>query len=72
MTVYAPGNLTVQDLPIKSNKAKCLERRDTIKNRDRHHTVICHCGNLTVDGGRDYLRRLWRTDQWTELSEYED
>ena len=58
---------------IKVNKAKCLICEDIIESRHRHDYVTCKCGNICVDGGRDYLRRGAREmDKFLELSECED
>jgi hypothetical protein len=42
---------------IKANKAKCLYCGDVIESKHRHDYVTCTCGNLSVDGGKDYLKR---------------
>ena len=43
---------TVVDL----NKAKCLRCGDIIESKHRHDFRECRCGNLFVDGGKDYIR----------------
>jgi hypothetical protein len=45
---------------IVRNSARCLICGDHLESRERHDRRTCSCGNLTVDGGRDYLRRLER------------
>jgi len=42
---------------IKSNKAKCLICGEVVESKYRHDYVECECGNLAVDGGKDYLKR---------------
>jgi len=42
---------------IKVNKAQCLLCGDVIESKHRHDFVECKCGNVFVDGGKDYLRR---------------
>lgn len=39
------------------NRAHCNICRQTITSTHRHDFVTCSCGNLSVDGGLDYLRR---------------
>lgn len=53
-----------------SNRAKCLLCGEIIESKHRHHFVPCHCGNLIVDGGLDYLKRIFnKMDSWVDLSE---
>lgn len=53
---------------ITSNKARCLKCGDIIESTHRHDFQTCSCGNLSVDGGHDYLRRCFVTSEWEELS----
>lgn len=57
---------------LVANKACCTRCGTTVESRSRHATQTCGCGNLTVDGGLCYTRRLYRDgeDTWIELSEY--
>ena len=47
----------VRDNMIIKNAAKCLKCGETIESKHRHDFVSCSCGNLFVDGGKEYLRR---------------
>ncbi len=42
---------------IKSNKAQCRKCKDIIESKHRHDFVACKCGEIFVDGGKDYIRR---------------
>lgn len=42
---------------ILANRAKCLQCNDIIESRSRHDFVECSCGEIFVDGGREYIRR---------------
>lgn len=42
---------------IVRNSMKCLECNEEIESRHRHDFVKCSCGNIMVDGGKDYLKR---------------
>lgn len=55
---------------IVENKAKCLKCGDVIESIDRHDYVQCSCGNISVDGGKDYLKRSYRDgmDTWIDMS----
>lgn len=57
---------------IKSNKAQCLKCGEIIESKSVHDFRQCQCGNLFVDGGKEYLRRGYADSQDTvkELSEY--
>lgn len=62
---------------IKVNKARCRICGDIIESMHRHDFVTCSCGSLSVDGGKDYIRRCYDPktsdpyDVYDELSEYE-
>lgn len=56
---------------ILVNKAKCLLCNDVITSNNLHNYVTCQCGNLSIDGGNEYARRLYgKPNSYQELSEY--
>jgi len=58
---------------IKENKARCQLCNDIIESKSVHDYVTCSCGKLSVDGGKDYLKRSAKEHgEWEELSTYED
>ena len=59
---------------IKKNCIKCKNCGDVIESKDRHDFKSCKCGAVSVDGGKDYLRRGYTNslDDFEELSEYEN
>jgi len=42
---------------IIRNSAKCLNCNEEVESKHRHDFARCSCGNIAVDGGRDYLKR---------------
>ncbi len=42
---------------ILRNSAKCKKCGDEIESKYRHDFVRCSCGEIFVDGGKDYFRR---------------
>jgi len=52
---------------IIRNSAMCLKCNEHIESIHRHDFVVCKCGNIGVDGGKDYLRRMVEDD-----SKYKD
>jgi hypothetical protein len=58
---------------IKRNRAKCLKCKKIIESKSRHDFVTCKCGNLSVDGGKDYAKRALagNAETYEELVEYE-
>lgn len=55
---------------IIRNMVKCNHCGDIIESRHRHDFVFCSCGRVAVDGGRAYLRRVFREGgDYTEMSE---
>lgn len=43
---------------IVANSVRCNLCSDNIFSSHRHDMVSCTCGNISVDGGQDYLRRV--------------
>ena len=60
------------DRKILLNVAQCKKCKDVIVSRTTHDFRVCSCGNLAVDGGNSYLKRSFKTKDWTELSIYKD
>ena len=56
---------------ILVNKIKCNKCGDIIESTYRHDFKFCKCGAVAIDGGKDYLRRGGKREDWEELSEYE-
>lgn len=56
-------------MTIISNKAKCNKCGEIIESKHRHDFVRCSCKNLAVDGGKDYLKRLYKEYGYEDLSE---
>jgi len=50
-------------------KLKCLLCRDVIESKYRHDFVTCSCGNVSVDGGNDYLKVSYKTMKWKFLTD---
>ena len=58
---------------ILSNKIRYNFCQDTIESKHRHDFVQCSCGKVAVDGGKDYLRRVFDQDtDYVELSEFKN
>lgn len=59
--------------PIKANKAQCSICKDIIESEYTHDFKFCSCGSIAVDGGKEYLRRSYKSEECLiELSEYEN
>lgn len=56
---------------IKTNKAQCRQCNDIITSTHVHDFKECKCGEISVDGGKEYLRRGGDLLDIIELSEYE-
>lgn len=55
---------------VTLNKAKCKVCDDVIESKHRHDFVRCSCGEISVDGGKDYLKRSAKNfDNLIEMSE---
>ena len=62
---------------IIENKIKCSFCGDIIESVHRHDYKECKCGKVSVDGGKDYLRRSFPSgyqpeESYTDLSTFEE
>lgn len=59
---------------IIKNCIKCTNCGDVIESTSRHDFKMCSCGRVGVDGGHDYMRRIFTDsqDDFEELSLVED
>ena len=53
---------------IKKNAVRCKLCNDEPESKHRHDFRYCKCGNVAVDGGKDYLRRVFNTQDWEDIS----
>ena len=58
---------------IKVNKIRCKNCGDIIESKTVHDFKTCKCGNVSVDGGKEYLRRSFKNsrEDYEDLSEFE-
>jgi hypothetical protein len=55
------------------NRAKCLLCNDVITSEHLHDFKTCKCGNLSIDGGNEYGRILYKkANSYQDLSEYDE
>ncbi len=45
---------------ILVNQAQCLICFEVVVSKHQHDFKSCTCGNIFVDGGKDYIRRGYR------------
>ena len=53
---------------IITNKVKCLKCGDIIESTHEHDFKWCSCSNVAVDGGKEYLKRAYKTLEFEDLS----
>lgn len=53
---------------IYRNSARCLECSTQVTSYRTHDFATCPCGNLSVDGGHQYLRRVGSKSTYEETS----
>lgn len=56
---------------IVTNKTECKRCGDIIESTYRHDFRTCKCGAVYVDGGKDYLRRRGKREDWKDKSVWE-
>ena len=54
---------------IISNKIKCKKCGDIIESKSTNDYKKCSCGDIAVDGGKDYLKRIGNEENYEKLSE---
>jgi len=55
---------------IIRNSARCLSCGEEVESKSRWDYVVCSCGKLAVDGGRDYLKRITKgRDDYEDTSQ---
>lgn len=60
-------------IEISRNSAKCHICLSEIESVSVHHYITCTCGNIAVDGGKEYLRRVGKglaDNSFTDTSVY--
>ena len=58
---------------ILKNQAQCLVCWDILESAHRHDFKTCQCSNLSVDGGKDYVKRsAFDPSRFREMTIYED
>jgi hypothetical protein len=56
---------------ILANKIRCKFCGEEIESKHRHDFVSCQCERVSVDGGKDYLKRCFQmADDYEELSTF--
>ena len=64
---------TYQRSRIVRNSALCLDCDTEIESKHRHDFKHCKCGNIYVDGGKDYIRRgFMRESRMVDTSIHEE
>ena len=51
------------------NRARCKKCGDIIESKYRHDFVTCTCGAVSVDGGKDYFRRVGYPEDYEEMND---
>lgn len=54
---------------IIRNTIRCKKCGNVIESTYAHDFKFCSCGAVAVDGGKDYLRRCGKHEDFEELSE---
>jgi hypothetical protein len=57
---------------IKRNAAQCRTCGTVLESKYRHDFQTCICGKISVDGGKDYIRRCGNEADMIDLCEYEE
>lgn len=57
----------MNDYPKINNASYCFDCDTLIVSFHRHDFRHCECGNISVDGGMDYIRRSAINDNWADF-----
>lgn len=52
--------MSKQNPRIIKNAAFCLVCKEEIESKGRWDFISCKCGNVSVDGGKAYIRRCFK------------
>jgi hypothetical protein len=55
---------------IFENAATCGECGEYVRSNHRHDYRECSCGNVAVDGGSWYAKRVFKTNNFTNIIKY--
>ena len=55
---------------IYINGVVCMGCKDYIRSKNKHDFVTCSCGNVSVDGGSHYARRIAKNQNYIDVIEY--
>jgi tRNA(Ile2) C34 agmatinyltransferase TiaS len=53
---------------IIRNSAHCDMCNEEVESKFRHDFRSCSCNNISVDGGKDYIKRSWGGGKWHDTS----
>lgn len=60
-------------MAIIRNRIRCKKCGDIIESTHVHDFKSCSCGECSVDGGHEYLRRLYKNkENCEEMSEFDE
>jgi len=54
------------------NKVRCKKCDDIIESRSTYDFKTCKCGTISIDGGKEYQKVSWKSDNPSEPSSDED
>jgi len=57
---------------IIRNSVICLKCNEEIESVYRHDFKWCKCGNIAVDGGKEYTKRCGNLDSYKETSVFSE
>ena len=57
---------TPKQTKLNRNRVRCLKCEEIIESQHRHDFVTCKCGNISVDGGMSYMRRIGTLKDYEE------
>ena len=67
---HIPVRLGIDFGKMTRNRAACPECEDVLESTHRHDLKTCSCGNLSIDGGLAYAKRMWSKGMPVEMCEY--
>lgn len=57
---------------IVKNVIRCKFCEDVIESTPESYWRTCHCGKVSVDGGHEWLRRVFKGDRDSPNDSFED
>ena len=65
-----PDIAPTEEMRLIKNAIRCKKCNDVIESKSVHHSVVCSCKSVGVDGGLEYNRMMGEMEDYECLQEW--